>query len=407
MKTVQNSLSYLNDNNKVKYGIIVILILFVFIRYKIYKKKQNILKKILNETQNVENKQEQNEGEEETDVESSIEIIKKKNEEKYRRKNLYNYLMNNQNSLLHYLNPISVYMMIRQNSSKSNTSQTVNHTNNEAQSPSSNSSPKKKKGITSSLSLKHIRNKSNDSALQDLLKSQSNECISHSHRSSSHHHHQNSYLEHGDSHSSISSTASSISNRSNESNSNHLHHRHSHRSHHSVTHDDDNEDKKSCVSESQHSVHSVNSKTSHRPLIQKSNSVIVTSQNKDKNRRHQLQKHGSSPSSLRVSVSLNSNITGLTSGPSPVTKSSPLRESYFTSQTDINESEANKTASSSNPAGAEASTSKPISIHHQNSNSSFSTSPIRNSNFLGSFSSLRGSIFGKNRSKFIIIILFF
>ncbi|ORX86993.1 hypothetical protein BCR32DRAFT_264607 [Anaeromyces robustus] len=419
-------LSLLYDH-KIKIGIIIFIVLLIFFKYTIYKNKKN--KIVLNIKNKIQRKQlnnrkkcikrkvekqqkrrevkEKEEDDDDIDILSSIEIIKRENLEKRKRNDFYHYLFNESISFIHHLNPISIYMMIHQELKNCNGENAISTPS--LISPTSPTSPTY---LTSSASLtilssslkKHKNkeksennNKEEDhSSYTELLKCESNDSISHKHhrtfsfRIKKNH---KSSMKRDNSQSSISST---ISNESNES----------------------------CLSvksQPQRLHHHQRSNSSYSNVsLTKSNSGDIVNNSKQKQKQQQQpekhhsihhSRHNSSSSSLRITTSFpinNSSMNVHHSIQSPINKSSPLKISYSTSQTNLNISNDDISASTSQKCDSKRSSAH--SNNYSNSNldiaqasTSSTTSPQTNvnkySHIYDSFHSIKDIVFGKNKNK--------
>jgi len=175
-------------NIKIHYGIFVALLVFLIIRYNIKKRRRLLLLKQekYNEKYQKNNQSKNNtkkfnnngkdrkEIKDEKDVASKIEIIKNKNEGNRRKQNNYNKLIAERFSFLYRLNPISVFMMIRQDSSTTNPIPPINSQQPENEEQTSTSSSK---------NLYNNDKEFNHSSVHDILKLESNDSSSHSHHS--------------------------------------------------------------------------------------------------------------------------------------------------------------------------------------------------------------------------------
>ena len=230
---IQNFL--IKDIIKIKYGVILFLILLIVVRYREYKKNQEVIKKLKkrihiqrlkaddksrrlrryqrrcnhksrvdgSSSENTEEEGDENdnnrndnnnnnnnnneekreveeelevEEEEEEEVESSIEMIKRKNEVKRIRKNLYYHLMQDGISfMMEHLNPITVYMMIHPPESLSSSISSIDQ-NRDSNPPSkldistSTNKSKKKELSSSSPSNKHDHKQQNSLNSPNTLK---------------------------------------------------------------------------------------------------------------------------------------------------------------------------------------------------------------------------------------------
>jgi len=389
----KNNLLTILINNKIHYGILIILLALVIVKYKLNKKKvielwkrRNIIRNNQrNKNGRNENINDENEEEEEEDIELNIEIIKEKDEDKKRRKNKYYHLIAENFSNFYRMNPISVYMMIHQDSSS---------TTNPASSPEH---PQTIEEHTPSSSSKKLYKKDGEfrqSSLQNILKSESNDSISHSHHSKFHH--RKSPHERNGSQSSISSAVSSESNESHQSVQSNKSGCHRHLS----------KDKRSYSSISE-SNQKDNTDNQPSALQKTKNSFLSKSHSGDKlHLRTHSRKHSSS-SSLQVSTSNISESTMCQSPvKSPVNKSSPLKMSYSASQTNIVDLEATTSNSTTNNSNINPTTeTTETNANVPSSSTSATISPQNNTNkyssFFGSFNSIKESVFGKPRSKFL------
>ncbi|ORX52953.1 hypothetical protein BCR36DRAFT_411314 [Piromyces finnis] len=186
MEDQQNKILFLLMNSKVYYGIFIALVVLFLVKLRINKRKEvNLLKrKNVNENSQGNQQLKDKNEKEDDDIESSIEIIKRKNEEKKKRKSAYYHLIAKGFSFFHNINPISVYMMVHQDTSKINPI---------SSSSSSSSSPEHQQDnvdyTPSSSSKKLNRNdlENQNSSLHHILKSESNDSVSYSHHTKVHH----------------------------------------------------------------------------------------------------------------------------------------------------------------------------------------------------------------------------